>query len=253
MRIVTGEDLEAALDKPFSEFTPAEKELIGQRYSVVSSTSNQAFDAAQELKLRARKDVVESVFRIVFVLVLLVQLDNDLDWNWWLVFSSIWFVIFVVCFDIYQSFAEVQRMAMEKDPNLFAPSQTKETATTTTTAGDHEAGKTTTYGAVCKSGEVTPLDAAGTASTLTDEEREQLRAHAVYSNPGIVSLTCNAIFKPSAFARYLSAAKCLTRLYVKLSVFFRWGKVFEPTIRTTVMVGTIITSTWWRRSGKIKA
>jgi hypothetical protein len=50
MRIATGEDLEAALGKLFSEFTPAEKELIGERYSVVSSTSSPAFDAAQEFK-----------------------------------------------------------------------------------------------------------------------------------------------------------------------------------------------------------
>jgi DnaJ domain/Transmembrane Fragile-X-F protein len=193
MRIVTVEDLEAALGKPFSEFTPAEKELIGQRYSVVSSTSSPAFDAAQKLKLRARNDVVKSVFRIVFVLVLLVQLDSDLDWNWWLVFSPIWFMIFVVCFDNFQSFAEVQRMAMEKDPNLFAPSRTND-ATTTAEGGDHEAGKTTSYGAVGESGEATPLDAAATASTLTEEEREQLRAQVTASSSKLCGKCCSQAF-----------------------------------------------------------
>ena len=47
MRIVTVEDLEAALGKPFSQITPAERELIGKRYSVVPSTQSPEFDAAQ--------------------------------------------------------------------------------------------------------------------------------------------------------------------------------------------------------------
>jgi hypothetical protein len=73
MRIVTVEDLENALGKPFPEFTTAEKELIGKRYSVVPSTSSPDFDAAQKLKTRARHDIIKSVFRILFVMVLLVS------------------------------------------------------------------------------------------------------------------------------------------------------------------------------------
>ena len=65
MRIVTVEDLETALGKPFGEFTTQEKELIGKRYSVVSSATSPDFDAAQKLKTRARHDIVKSGFRIV--------------------------------------------------------------------------------------------------------------------------------------------------------------------------------------------
>lgn len=186
MRIVTVEDLEIALGKPFSEFTPAEKDLIGKRYSVVSSTSSPDFDAAQKLKTRARHDVVKSTFRIVFVLVLLVQLDGGLEWNWWLVFAPIWVMSSLVCCANYQAFAEVQRMAMVKDPALFAPNRNNN-------AGDaNEAGKTTSYGAVGENGGATPGDAQ--ASTLTEEEREQLRAQVTSSSSKLCNKCCSQGF-----------------------------------------------------------
>ena len=72
MRIVTVEDLEQALGKPFTQFTQAEKDLIGKRYNVVPNLNSPEFDAAQKLKIRARHDIIKSVFRIVFVVVLLV-------------------------------------------------------------------------------------------------------------------------------------------------------------------------------------
>jgi hypothetical protein len=49
---------------------------------------------------------------------------------------------------------------------------------------------------------------------------------AVYSNPGSVSLTCNAIIRPSPFSRFLNAAKCLPHLCVKLSAFFRCYRTY---------------------------
>lgn len=184
MRIVTVEDLEAALGKPFSEFTPAEKHLIGQRYSVVSSTNSPDFDVAQKLKTRARHDVVKSAFRVAFVLTLIFRLDGGLQWNWFLVFSPIWIMSFLVCCSNYQAFAEVQRMAMEKDPALFAPNQKK---------GDgDEAGYATTYGAVGEEGRASPSDAQ--ASTLTEEEREQLRAQVTASTSKLCNKCCSQGF-----------------------------------------------------------
>lgn len=185
MRIVSVDDLEHSLGKPFSEFTPAEKELIRKRYSVVTSTSSPDFDAAQKLKTRATHDVLKSAFRIVFVAALLIQLDGRLEWSWWLIFAPIWFMSAVVCCANYQAFAEVQRMAMEKDPNLFAPNRRK--------ANDenNEAEKST-YGAVGENGGATPSDAQ--ASTLTEDEKEVLRATVTSNSSKLCNKCCSQGF-----------------------------------------------------------
>lgn len=150
MRIVTVEDLENALGKPFSEFTPSEKELIGKRYSVVSSTDSPDFEAAQKLKTKARNDITKSVFRITFCVLLILQLDGNFDWSWWLVFLPFWVMLFSICYSQYSALKEVQRMAMEKDPALFAPPST--------------------YGSIPPQ------------SNLSEQEREELRAQVTASS-----------------------------------------------------------------------
>jgi len=119
MRIVTIEDLEAALGKPFSEFTQAEKDLISRRYSVVPSVESPEFEAAHKLKSRARQDVIKVGFRLVFLVFLLIQLDAGVNWNWWLIFSPFWIMSICICCGSYQAFVETQAAAAEKDPDLF--------------------------------------------------------------------------------------------------------------------------------------
>jgi len=180
MRIVTVEDLETALGKPFSQFTPEEKELIGKRYSVVPSTDSPDFDAAQKLKTRARHDIIKSVFRIVFVALLLVQIDMQPDLNWWLVFMPFWIMTALICYANYQSFAEVQQMAMEKDPGLFGLQSD----------ADEEAGATTgAYGAVGANGEATPQTQP--KSALSEQEREELKAQVMASSSRLCSKCCS--------------------------------------------------------------
>jgi DnaJ domain/Transmembrane Fragile-X-F protein len=169
MRIVTVEDLEAVLGKPFSEFTASEKELIGKRYSVVSSTNSPDFEAAQKLKLRARNDVINSIFRIVFVAVLLVQLDGNYDWNWWIVFIPFWFMFFALCYANYRNYMEVQKRAMEKDPTLFAH-----------TGPNYVNG--VSYGATAD---------ATSPSPLTNEEREELKAQLASSSSRLCTSSCS--------------------------------------------------------------
>jgi Transmembrane Fragile-X-F protein len=171
MRIVTVEDLETALGKPFSEFTSAEKELIGKRYSVVPSTTSPEFEAAQKLKVRARHDLIKSGFRMAFVLLLLIQLDGGFDWNWWFIFTPFWIMTALFCWANYQNFAEVQQMAMEKDPGLF---------------GHNEGEGSTNYGATGKDGiPIVP------PSTLTDEQREELKAQVMASSSKLCSKCCS--------------------------------------------------------------
>jgi hypothetical protein len=171
MRIVTVEDLETALGKSFAEFTPAEKELISKRYSVVPSTMSPEFEAAQKVKIRARHDMIKSGFRIAFVLLLLIQLDGGFDWNWWLIFTPFWIMTVLFCFANYQAFAEVRQMAMEKDPSLF---------------GLKEGDVSTTYGAMGKDG--------ASPTTLTDEEREEVKAQVMASTSRLCSKCCSQGF-----------------------------------------------------------
>ena len=173
MRIVTVEDLEAALGKPFSEFTQTEKELIGQRYSVVSSTSSPDFDVAQKLKSRAQQDILKSLFRIAFGAVLLVQLDGGFDWSWWLVFMPFWIMTVFMCYSNYKAFAEVQKQAAEKDPTLFG---------THPSATAQPEGK---YGAMGEDGSAKPAQ-----STLTEEEQEELKAQVMASSSKLCSKCC---------------------------------------------------------------
>lgn len=186
MRIVTVEDLETALGKPFTEFTAAEKELIGKRYSVVPSTTSPDFEAAQKLKARARHDMIKSGFRVAFVVLLLIQIDGYADWNWWLVFMPFWVMTFLICYANYQAFAEVQQVAAAKDPSLFGL-KTENGETTGTTS----------YGAMGSDGEApqeAPTAAPAPPSNLSDEEREELKAQVMASGSRLCNKCCSQGF-----------------------------------------------------------
>lgn len=197
MRIVTVEDLETALGKPFAQFTQAEKELIGSRYSVVPSTSSPDFDVAQKLKTRARHDIIKAVFRILFVLLLLWQLDGDRDWNWWFVFLPFWVMTALICYANYQSFAEVQKMAAEQDPTLFGGAGASNGTTTAT--GEEAAAATaspteTNYGAVGENGNATTDQAQKTSPPISEEKREELKAQVMASSGRLCSKCCSQGF-----------------------------------------------------------
>jgi len=99
MKIVTVEDLEKALGKPFEEFTVAEKELISKRYSVVPSIASVEFETAHRLKGRARQECIKVVF--------------------WLIFSPFWIMSVCICCGSCHKFREVHASAVEKDPTFF--------------------------------------------------------------------------------------------------------------------------------------
>lgn len=182
MLIVTVEDLEAAIGKPFSEFDAEEKELIWKRYSVVPSLTGPEFEAAQKLKFNAQEDMIKSGFRVAFAVLLMFQLDGLINLNWWLVFLPFWVTTFLICHANYQSFAEVQQMAAEKDPSTFGLQKEDETSTDTN------------YGAVGSDGEATPEATAAPKPELTEEEREELKAQVLSSTSTLCSKCCSEGF-----------------------------------------------------------
>jgi hypothetical protein len=212
MRIVTVEDLEAALGKPYSQFTAAERELIARRYSVVPSVDSPEMEAAARLKARARHDIVKSAFRILFVTAVVLQLDVGVSWNWWAVFTPFWIMTALICYANYQSFAEVQAMAMEKDPTLFSNVPGMNGSSGGKMASDEEMGiggatggrtsdvddggtgaaaaaTTASYGAVGSDGAPRPP-----AQPLTEQEREELKAQVMASSSRLCSKCCSQGF-----------------------------------------------------------
>jgi hypothetical protein len=215
VRIITIEELETELERSFLRLTPEEKELIGKKYSVVSSPSGPDFQAAHKLRARARQDLMKSVYRALFVIVLVIQIDTKADMNWWLIFLPFWIMTFFICVANYQAFAEVQLMAAEKDPGLFGLSSqdensqkdaemgtgisSNETATNIAMGiGTNGAtGSNTDYGSVGGDGAATPEAASASAlprPELSEEEKERLKEQVINSSSTLCTQCCSQGF-----------------------------------------------------------
>jgi hypothetical protein len=86
----------------------------------------------------------------------------------------------LICCSNYQAFAEVQKMAEEKDPTLFGMQKK-----------DEEMGSPG-YGAVGTDGAATA--AAANQSNLTEEEREELKAQVMASSSRLCGKCCSQGF-----------------------------------------------------------
>jgi len=183
MKIVTVDDLETALGKPFAEFTQAEKDLISRRYSVVPTVDSPEFEAAHKLKSRARQDVIKVGFRIVFLVFLITELDTDAGYNWWFIFSPFWLMSFCICCGSYQGFAEAQAAISEKDPDFL--SMGKKTYGENDDEENHNLNGDT-YGAMGADGDP--------QKKLTEEEKNELKAQLMQSRYRMISSCCSQVF-----------------------------------------------------------
>eukprot|EP00568_Trieres_chinensis_P011085 CAMPEP_0183293296 /NCGR_PEP_ID=MMETSP0160_2-20130417/2029_1 /TAXON_ID=2839 ORGANISM="Odontella Sinensis, Strain Grunow 1884" /NCGR_SAMPLE_ID=MMETSP0160_2 /ASSEMBLY_ACC=CAM_ASM_000250 /LENGTH=650 /DNA_ID=CAMNT_0025454383 /DNA_START=156 /DNA_END=2108 /DNA_ORIENTATION=- len=189
MKIVTVEDLETALGKPFAEFTQAERELIAKRYSVVPSTGSSEFESAHKLKSRARQDVIKLVFRVSFLIFLIIQLDFGLELNWWLVFTPIWVLSLCICCGTFQSFREVAAAAAERDPETFGNITGKKM---TGTGFDEEAQGGSAYGAM--GDDSSDTEGGEKKPSLTQEEKEELKGQVMQSGYRMMTACCSQAF-----------------------------------------------------------
>ncbi len=175
MRVVTVADLEAALGKPFAQFTALEKELIAKRYSVVSSSDCPEYELANKLRAKARHDIVKSLCRLLFMALLLYQLDVvNSNANWWFIFTPFWLMTAAMCYSNYQAFDAVQRFAMERDPTLFGMAG-EDPVTQYGTMQDEE-------------------NQSSAPTPLTEQEKEELKAKVMQSTGKLLSTCCSQCF-----------------------------------------------------------
>jgi len=181
MRIVTVDDLEAALGKPFSGFTSAEKDLIARRYSVVPSVDSLEFETAHKLKVRARQDIVKVLFRVVFMIFLIIQMDGVINWNWWFIFAPFWVLSIFICLGSCQSFNDAQTNLAEKDPGFIAKMTGHDPA-------DNSNG-TTIYSQMGQS-----TSGANSKTTVTEDEKEEAKTQYMQAGYKMVTAFCSQVF-----------------------------------------------------------
>lgn len=127
----------------------------------------------------------------MFVVFVLLQLDQHIDWSWWAVFAPFWTVTALICVANYQAFAEVQQMAAEKDPTLFGLRGEDGGASA---GAPGAAAETTNYGSVGGDGEATPEATSAPQSNLTEEEREEIKAQVMASGSKLCTKCCSQGF-----------------------------------------------------------
>ena len=204
MRIVTVHDLEVAMGKPFSEFTMAEKQLIAQRYSVVTNLHCPEYYLAYQLKIRSKQEVHHAILRIIFVILLILQFDvwqprhrtsddGDVEEsavddtiNYFIIFIPIFLMSMLICCTNYYNYIEIRKSVTEKDPTFIVvppvssgvdPEHATNHPATTTAYGTMD--DELRIGGANNNNNTTaanePIPQIPYHSTLTDSEREVLQ------------------------------------------------------------------------------
>lgn len=174
MNIVTHEELELAIGKKFTECTPSEKEDVHRRYIVVPNKEGSIYEAACRLKQEAVGDIIRILTRMIFSVLLVLNLQLDLDWSWWLIFVPIYVMAFCICGAAFRRFTEAQAEAALKDPDTFG-------------GGNNGEDPETAYAKMDES----------KAQPISDEEREELKAkimHSAYKAVGTCFSQCFFLF-----------------------------------------------------------
>ena len=152
--IVTAAELELAIGKKMADCSPEEKEDLHRRFIVVPAKSGHIYDSAQRLKDDASMDIIRILARIIFSVLLVVNLDLGNDWSYWLISIPIFAMSLCICGSAFNSLSRVQAEVVQKDPTLF--------------------GLDPTYAQMDD-------EEKGAPSPLTDEEKEELKAKVAHS------------------------------------------------------------------------
>jgi len=158
--IVTHEQLELAIGKKVGDCSAAEREDLHHRFIVVPSKTGNAYEMACRLRDEARMDIIRIVARITFVVLLVLNLDREFDWSWWLVFLPIFAMASCIVGSAFGTFSKTQADAARRNPNMFDSDPNA-------ADNDEEQGKYAKMGENKKGEE---------PSSLSDEEKDELKA-----------------------------------------------------------------------------
>eukprot|EP00984_Skeletonema_dohrnii_P034344 scaffold33532_cov133-Skeletonema_dohrnii-CCMP3373.AAC.1 len=119
INIVTHAELELAIGKNFAACNAFEREDIHRRFILVPAKSGPVYDAACRIKAEAKMDVVRILARVVFTVLMVLNLDLGKEWSWWIVFIPIFVMVVCIVGSSFQNWVEVQAEAAKRDPSLF--------------------------------------------------------------------------------------------------------------------------------------
>ncbi len=171
LTIVTIDELQIIVGKPISELTGAERESIERHYLLVPTRTSEEFERAQNHLSNAKKDVLKIIFRVFFMGLMILKLDDGLAWNWWLICSPFFFSILCICRSSLQDHTEVQAFAEEKMKKSTRNNQQDENATD--------------YGAMEEGRD------GNAQEPLSEEEMDELKARVMRSSSRLMTSCCS--------------------------------------------------------------
>lgn len=184
LTIVTLEELQSVMGKPYTEFTPEEKVMLEKVYLLVPDRDGAPYDAARKVIRGAKMEIGKVILRLVFMLLVLIKLDRDLGWSWWVVFTPFFITSVYVCCGNLQSFSEVQEQVEEKLKRYDDDAVQGETVVQVTDYGAMEEGE-------AKNEESAIPSSAATSTPLTEEEKEEMKARVARSGTSLLSACCS--------------------------------------------------------------
>mmetsp|Transcript_19077 Transcript_19077/g.39952 ORF Transcript_19077/g.39952 Transcript_19077/m.39952 type:complete len:601 (-) Transcript_19077:268-2070(-) len=175
MTIVTHDELELAIGKKLTNFSPTEREDIHRRFIIVPSKSGPVYEAARRLQLEAKGDIIRISARILFTVLLVTNLDTGFDWSWWIVFLPILGMAVCIVGTAFQNFSEIQTEVAKRDSSIFGMTEAEHN-------GEQQG---TPYATMDENNKTS----AEQSEPLTNEEKEELKAKLMQSATRAVA-TC---------------------------------------------------------------
>ena len=91
-----------------------ERESVGKSCVVVQNRTCAAFDQAQSQVRSAKQEVMTITLRVVFMFLVLMKINSDLNWSWWFIFSPFFVTSLCICWGKLQDHSVVQASVEEK-------------------------------------------------------------------------------------------------------------------------------------------
>jgi len=191
--IISIHDLETLLGKSLTELSIAEQKEISKRYIVVPPSNDRTYFPAYDMgmhKIRiAKQDLYKTILRLIFVLLLVLQLDDQINLNWWYIFSPFFVASLCACCSQLDELQDVQAYVDEQMNQTMSPMNSE------TDYGAMEEGNT-------GENEQRPTN-------LSEEEQNEMRARFLQSTSStfktcvvqavIIFYICIMVFKISGF------------------------------------------------------